>query len=367
MPFERPTLRALGAQALADMASVLRVPAILRASPVAILAKACAGLVHGLYGYLDWIARQAVPFTATGEFLAAWAALVGILRKAPSAATGTAVYGGTVGAVLPEGTELVRQADGALFRTTALAVIGSDSALIVPVVALEAGAAGNGTAGATLVIRSAVLGVNAAGTAGLITGGADEERGEDFRQRMLDRFRAPPQGGAVADYETWARAVPGVTRAWIAPNGMGAGTVVVYAMLDDAQAGAGGFPQGADGVAAAETRATPATGDQLTIADALYPLRPATALVYVVAPTPYPVDYVITDLAQDSVGTRTAIAEALRGMFRRQGAPGGQIFQSDSIGAIAGAEGVTRFNLVSPGLVQAPPGALPVLGTISWS
>ncbi|MFC7611718.1 baseplate J/gp47 family protein [Teichococcus aestuarii] len=103
---------------------------------------------------------------------------------------------------------------------------------------------------------------------------------------MLDRFRAPPQGGAVADYETWARAVPGVTRAWIAPNGMGAGTVVVYAMLDDAQAGAGGFPQGADGVAAAETRATPATGDQLTIADALYPLRPATALVYVVAPTP---------------------------------------------------------------------------------
>lgn len=368
MPFERPTLRALGAQALADMAGALRVPAILRASPLAILSKACAGLVHGLYGYLDWIARQAIPFTATGEFLAAWAALVGILRKGLTAATGSASFTGTAGAELPEGTELARQTDGALFRTTALATVGSDGTLTVPVVAQEAGAAGNSVAGAGMVIRSAVLGVNAAGTAGLITGGADEELEEDFRQRMLDRYRAPPQGGAVADYEAWAREVPGVTRVWVAPNSMGAGTVVVYVMLDAAQAAAGGFPQGANGTAAAEPRAPSATGDQLAVANALYPLRPATALVYVVAPVPYPVDYVITDLAQDSSETRAAIAEALRGMFRRQGAPGGQIFQSDSIGAIASAAGVTRFNLVSPaGPVQAPTGGLPVLGTISWS
>lgn len=368
MPFERPTLRALARQAQADMATALRLPAILRSSPLVILAKACAGLVHGLYGYLDWIARQAVPFTATGAFLAAWAALVGITRKAPAAATGMARFGGTVGAVLPEGSRLLRSADGVAFRTTALATVDSDGTVTAPMLAETPGAAGNGVAGAELVIASAVLGIHAVGSAlGAVTGGADEEDEEDFRQRMLDRFRAPPQGGAAADYLAWALEVPGVTRAWVAPNGAGAGSVVVYTMLDDAQAAEGGFPQGTDGVAAAEPRGTPATGDQLAVADHLHPLRPVTALVYAVAPRPFPIDYRIADLAADSAATRAAIEAELRGMLRRQGVPGGTIFQSDNIGAIRGAEGVTRFSLLAPtGSVTAPLGALPVLGTLTW-
>jgi uncharacterized phage protein gp47/JayE len=42
--------------------------------------------------------------------------------------------------------------------------------------------------------------------------------------------------------------VPGVTRAWCAPNGFGSGTVVVYTMWDSAEAAHNGFPQGTDGV-----------------------------------------------------------------------------------------------------------------------
>lgn len=369
MPFERPTLRELGRQALADLAAALGIFAILRSSPLAALTKAAAGLVHGLYGYLDWIARQAVPGTATGEFLAFWAALVGIYRKDASKAGGPARFTGTPGSVLPEGARLVRSADGQAFLTTALATIGSDGTLTVTAEAETAGAAGNGPAGAEMVIASAVTGVLASGTAAdVFTGGADQEAEEDFRQRMLDRYQEPPQGGAAGDYAGWAKAVAGVTRAWVAPLGAGPGTVVVYIMLDDAQAANDGFPQGSDGVASGETRGAPATGDQLTVADAIWPLRPVTALVYVVAPVPWPIDYEIADLAEDSAETRAAIAAELRGMLRRQGAPGGTIFQSDNIGAISGAAGVTRFTLVAPaGRVTAPTGALPVLGSITWS
>ena len=35
------------------------------------------------------------------------------------------------------------------------------------------------------------------------------------------------------DYVAWATEVPGVTRAWCSPNGMGAGTVVVRFVRDD--------------------------------------------------------------------------------------------------------------------------------------
>ena len=94
-----------------------------------------------------------------------------------------------------------------------------------------------------------------------------------------------PTGNRLAaaemDYATWAISVPGVTRAWCLRNGYGAGTVVVYIMLDAAQAGHDGFPVGQDGVATDEPRGVPAVGDQLTVANALYPLQPVTALVYV--------------------------------------------------------------------------------------
>lgn len=367
MPYARPTLRELARQGLADMASALGTYAVLRASPLAAVVKAAAGLVDGLYGYLDWIARQAVPATAEGEFLVAWAALVGITRKGATAATGSAAFTGAPGSVLPEATRIIR-ADGVVFVTTALRTVDSGGSVTAPMRAETLGAVGNGPSGASLVIATSVVGVNASGaSSGLTTGGADEEEEEEFRQRMLDRFAAPPQGGTEADYRRWALEVPGVTRAWVTPGGAGAGTVVIYVMLDSAQAAFGGFPQGSDGAAAAETRAPSAAGDQLAVADYIFPLRPATALVYVVAPVAYPVDVRIADLAADTAETRAAITEALRGMFRRQGAPGGSTYQSDMIGAIAGADGVSRFSLLEPaGTVTAPAGALPVLGSIAW-
>ncbi|SHJ69404.1 Uncharacterized phage protein gp47/JayE [Roseomonas rosea] len=366
MAFERPTLTALVRQAREDMAAIVG-GVVLRASPLAIMAKAMAGLVHGLYGYLDWIALQATPFTATGAFLVAWGALVGVLRKDAATATAQATFTGAPGSQVPDGTRLARSADGLSYRTTALGTVGANGTVTLPIEAEEAGAVGNALQGAQLALSGALSGVTSAATlATPATGGADEEGEEAFRARILARYAEPPQGGAPSDYTRWAMEVAGVTRAWVAPSGAGAGTVVVYVMLDDAQAAHDGFPQGTDGVAGAETRGIAATGDQRIVADHLFPLRPATALVHVVSPIPYPVDITISDLAADSSATRAAIETALRAMFRREGSPGGTIYQNDLFAAVDGVDGVERFTL-STSSITPPTGHLPVLGTLSWA
>src|SRR5690349_6988912 len=83
MPFARPTLTALRNQSLQDITTsgVPGLDGLLRNAVLRVLAWVMAGLAYSEYGYLDWIARQSVPFTAADEFLEAWAALIGVYRK----------------------------------------------------------------------------------------------------------------------------------------------------------------------------------------------------------------------------------------------------------------------------------------------
>ena len=104
MPFNRPPLDLLIARSAASMQS--RLPgtdAVLRRSLTGIVARMSAGTEHGLYGYLDWLARQLMPDTAEEEHLERWASIWGVSRKAAGHASGDVSITGTPGAVLPEG------------------------------------------------------------------------------------------------------------------------------------------------------------------------------------------------------------------------------------------------------------------------
>ncbi|TPG53277.1 baseplate J/gp47 family protein [Roseomonas nepalensis] len=368
MPFARPSLTALIQQVLADLAQASGVPAVLRWRPDYAMGIAIAGLTQGLYGYLDWIARQAVPATSTGEFRAAWAALKGVFPKDATLTKGRGTFPGAPGALLPVGSA-VRRADGsAAYVTTADAAVGLNGSVTVPLQASAAGPAGNGPAGTALLLSPAVPGVTSAGLAeGPLTGGTDAEDidSDGFLTRMLLAYAEPAQGGAARDYLDWALAVPGVTRAWIQPNGMGAGTVIVRFMMDETNPG--GFPVGSNGVASDEPRAAPATGDQLAVANAIFPDQPVTALVYAVVPTPQPIDFSIGNLSQDSAATRAEIRTALAAMLRAKGEPDGTIFPSDTSGAVDAVFGVSRFTILAPtGPVEIGTGSLPVLGTVTF-
>jgi uncharacterized phage protein gp47/JayE len=160
--------------------------------------------------------------------------------------------------------------------------------------------------------------------------------------------------------------VPSCTRAWCTPNGAGVGTVVVYVMFDANDTG--GFPQGSDGVSQYETRvAFPvASGDQLLIADYIYPLQPVTAYVYVAAPVPYPIDVTLIGLNPNTEEIQQAIAAAIDDMLLVIGEPGGIVYPSQLYDAILSTPGIVEFTITNPALpVQLPIGALPILGTLT--
>lgn len=380
MPFARPSLSALQTQAIQDITSAITGgAALLRRSILRAISYAQAGLASLHYGYLDWISRQAVPFTATDEFLYAWGALKNVFPIAATPAAGAVVFTGVNGLIIPTGTLVVRD-DGFTYGAlvNGLVVLGSCT---LPVVATVGGATGNADSGTAMTLGTAIAGIDSTGTSGTLSGGADVETSDAFRARMLLAYQSPPQGGALADYIEWALAVPGVTRAWVTPDGQGAGTVVVYPMLDISEAAFDGFPQGTDGGATLETRIPAATGDQLAVADAIFPVRPVTALVYVVAPTAYPVNIEIDGLGAISGDTEDAIEAALISVFRLYGAVSGTMFPnpvstmvngtmapSQFSAAIQSVPGLKPFTLTLPaGVITAPDGDLPVLGTIVYT
>ena len=389
MPFARPTLSDLFAQVAADISSGLPgADGLLRFSNLNVLGKVQAGLSHLQFGYLDWIALQATPYTATDEFLEAWAALKDVFREPAEAATGTARFPGTLDTVLDAGTLVVR-GDGYVYEVTAPGTVDGTSTVTVPIQAVLPpidpvnnptgnGAAGNAAAGTVLTLQSSVAGIQSGGVAATaITGGADIELDDSLRSRMLQAYQSVPSGGDRGDYVRWALEVPGVTRAWCAPNGFGAGTVVVYFMLDIAEAGNGGFPVGTDGVSQFDRgfnglpRGVVATGDQLKVTDTFIDEEPVTALVYAVAPIPNIVNFTISGIGTPTLATQAAIAAAITNAFLSQGTPIPADIPSvalsaieSSIGSISGTSG---FVITVPtGNIPNVIGKLPKLGTVTY-
>lgn len=365
MPFARPTLTALRNEAIQDITTsgVPGLDGLLRNSVLRVLSWVMSGLAYSVYGYLDWIARQSVPFTATDEYLYAWAALVGIYQKDSTPASGFAQFTGTAGLPLSSGAALTRQ-DGTPYTTTADGTVDALGVLTVPIVAAVNGAATNADVGVAISIDSPVPGINSGGvTSSPLTGGADQETTDALRTRMLFRYAEPPQGGSTSDYIAWALEVPGVTRAWVQPGG---GSVQVYPMLDVANAADGGFPQGSDGCASEETRGPPATGDQLTVAEHIWPLQPVTALVFVAAPVPAPIDITLANLNPATADMEADILASLQDAFLAISEVAGTIYPSQLYQAILATPGVIYFDMTSPAApVTAPAGALPTMGNLS--
>lgn len=376
MPFARPTLTELRTQARQDVAAQLPgADATLRFANRRIMADAQAGFANGHYGYLDWIAKMAVPWTALDEYLAAWAALKNVFIKGAKSAVGDVSFTGTPNTPLPAGTPLVR-GDGVKYTVTVGGVVDNTNNVVVTAQANAdptglTGAFGNTDIGAIMTLGSAIPGIQSNGTVTVaFTGGSDLETQDEFRSRMLQAFQNTPQGGAQSDYVTWALEVTGVTRAWCNPLGNGAGTVVVYTMWDDVEAAYNGFPQGTDGVSSQDPRAAPATGDQLTVANYIFPLRPAGALVYSVSPIPAAQNLSIKGI---SALNQPQVEAAISDVFLREGDPvgtgsGGTIDLAHIETAIAAVAGVNDFIIISPTAdIVLTVGEIPVLGAVTWS
>jgi len=334
-----------------------------------IIGQAQAALSYTQIEAILYAALQAVPFTATGENIDRWANLKGVYRKSATDASAVVSFTGVAGSIVPAGETLSRS-DGFTYTTDAQFTVNSTTT--VNAIATQVGSVGNAPITTVLTLANVVLGVNSnAVLSTAIVGGSDVETDDELRTRMLQVYASPPQGGDLVDYEIWAEDVAGVTRSWCAPNAYGAGTVAIFVMFDDANitsnAATNGFPVGTDGVATNEKRSVTATGNQLTVANYIYPLRPVTALVYVIAPKPYSVNITVSGLTTNA-NIQAAISASLAAAYLQIGTPLGYTLPPSLIyNAIYDIVPTQSFTVVSPETnVVIPVGYLPVVGNASY-
>lgn len=351
MAFQRPTLADLISRAASDIEAELPgTDARLRRSNLGALARVHAAAVHGLYGYLDYIARQILVDQADGDWLVRWAALWGLVRKSASSATGYANATGTDGAVVPLDA-LLQRADGVQFKVREDATVAS-GVVALSLRATTSGVVGLCAAGTKLTFVEPVAGVASLAVvdgAGL-TGGRDQESDDDLRSRVVARMQAPPAGGAASDYVGWARSVAGVTRAWCYPLEGGPGTVTVRFVRDG---DAGGL--------------IPDAGQVAEVAAYIAPLRPVTATVTVVAPTLLTQAFNIS-VTPDTTAVRNAVTAELKDLLQRESSPGGRVFISRIREAVSSGAGESDSTVVSPTADIVPAaGQIVTLGTITWS
>ncbi|WP_438439382.1 baseplate J/gp47 family protein [Klebsiella quasipneumoniae] len=379
MPFKRKTLSELRTENQQFMQAELeKVGALLRFGNLKVLADMDAGMAHLHYAYLDYIARQCTPFTSTDEWLAGWMALKQAYRKAATAARSPeAQIKGTPGRTLDAGA-VINRADGYQYTTDAGVTIGSSGTATVAVTAVlpditedvtGGGSLGNADAGTLLTLDANIAGVDAQVTLlSAATGGADIESEDEFRSRGLLAWQNPPQGGSDTDYKKWALEVPGVTRAWVKRRLNGAGTVGVYIMCD--RNASGGFPVGTDGISQLEDwGAVRATGDQLAVADHIYPLQTDTAIVFVCSPIPKTIDVEIAGIKNADSATVQGIRDALTTLFFDEANPdgSGKVYLSDINGSIGDVNGTTGYILNSPTAnITFAVGEIPVLGEVHF-
>jgi uncharacterized phage protein gp47/JayE len=348
MTFARPTLLALINRDRDDVLSRLVSTDPLRRSDAEVYSRTLAGAAHGLYGFIDWLSRQCIYDTAESDILERWAAIWGLTRRAATAATGTATFTGSNGAVIPSATPLTAW-DSVVYVTTASATISAGTAS-APITASIVGLSGNRAAGETLNLGAAIAGVNASVIASALAGGADIESDDDLRYRFLLRIRQPPHGGSRGDYIQWALEVAGIAKVWVSPLENGPGTVIVRIMT----------------VAQGDADPT-GSADITAVANHIDPVRPVTAHVTVAGVTPIQQPITISGLLPATDANKLAIQSALADTLRNESEPGSIVYYSHLVEAIASVPGVVDFALTNPSTnLPAVVGEVYRLGAITW-
>lgn len=356
MPWATPTLRSVRQLVRGEVSASLTGAMFVGNSVLRVMADATAALCHLTLRYLDWLALQLLPDTAEHEWLDRHADIWlvnadgSVGRKVATLAHGSVTMTGTTGMIVPLATQLT---DGDTTYETTVAIVIGELETPVNIIALDPGAAGNVAAGSKLSFVTALSGVDGTATVVDLGGGADAETDDQLRQRVLRRIRQPPMGGAAYDYEAWALAVPGVTRAWAASE-MGIGTVTVRFMMDDLRADNDGFPLPED---------IDAVASYIDIK------RPVTVKdCFVVAPIRQPVDVSIGNLVPDNEAIRAAIEVSLHEMIFEMAAPGQTIFASWKNYAIMSTSGVQSFELTDyTDDIMESAGHMAVLGDIYYA
>jgi uncharacterized phage protein gp47/JayE len=322
----------------------------------AALSTVLGGLLWAWYVWVDTLAKQGNPLTATGFFLGLWARIWGLIRRAAGTATGTAMLTGTTGSTQPSGSFLIGP-DGQEYTLDADTTLEGDGVAFPNVTASAAGDAFNLPVGTPLTVASPASGISGTslvGTTG-IAGGQAAESDEVFRGRLLVRINKPADGGTVEDFERWARAAStSVYRVWVYRCGR-TGSQAGHVLTMFAVNGANPIPSG---------------GLVSTVSAYITPRSPAGSKPTTQAPTGQSVAIGISVPVSTLDATKALIVGYLRSLFA-VASPGGVVANLDMRAAISRAGIPYEVTAVGSGSGSADAVSttnlhLLYLGTVTW-
>ena len=357
MPWITPTLKEMRSLVRDQLRGRLPgVDANVPNSVLRVISDGQGALAHLTLQYIDWLAQQLLPDSAESEWLdrhgRIWLGNADGTRgrKLATLASGIVMVTGSAGVVMSAGTRL-RAATGFEYETLKQIVVGSTDTP-VEVRALDPGEDGNLLPGTIIAFTpTAPAGLDQTTEVQILDGGTDEETDDELRARVLLRIQQPPMGGDKTDYVEWALAVPGVTRAWCGPLEQGIGTVTIRFMMDDLR-----------------INGLPTQNDVDTVAAYIDTKRPvAVKDFFCVAPLPYPLNFYISDLSDDTEDVRASIEQNLKAMFFEKAYPGSTFYRSWADEAISNAIGEAFHELTFVTTFMPAPGYLPVLGSVIYS
>lgn len=320
-------------------------------SELAVRFYAVAAQIYSLYVQAEWTRRQCFPQTAQGEDLDKHAKLRGVTRRKAVQAQGTVRF--YVDEAREADTEVPKDtvcmtAGGVRFLTAAAGVIPAGEAYCeVPVIAAEAGAAGNVGQGTIVYMALPPLGVAACANPEALSNGQDQEGDEALRQRVLATFQRLANGANNAFYRQAAMSFDGVAAVTVLPRNRGVGTV------DIVPAAQGGVPS-------------------QTLLNALQDhfdrVREIACDVKVLSPTTSAVNVSVKLWAREGWSFDTvamAVRDRLEGWFNgeRLGQP---LPRAQLISLIYAVDGVANCQLISPAAdLPLSSVTLPLLGTLT--
>ena len=363
MSYARPSLQDIIDRTESDIKNrVEDSQTFLRNSVFKILARVFSGSSHLMYDFIDFIKDQQFISTADAETLEKHGAEYGIFKNFGARASGSATAIGTIGILIPAGTELQSTSENK-YITNADYTIGTGGNVIINLTAKEVGTAYNEAAGIILDFISPIAGIISYVTVNIdgITNGANEDTTDEYRTKILNRKRKPPHGGAEGDYIKWALEYSGsITRAWEIPEYMGIGTIGL-AFVEDNEATI--FPDDTTKLAVKNyifSHIDTSTGKTVGI-----PVT-ATPGFFIIDLIPYTLNFTI-QISPNTSAVQAAVTAMLEELILQVGAPADTITIGEFYESIMGSVGLQKAKLIYPTTdVATPVSSLHRLGTITF-
>lgn len=161
-----------------------------------------------------WIYKQCFPQTCGLPALKFWGNLIGVDYKDGVSANLSIQLDDVTAGALSSGT-IYKDLESGLIYKTVSQVPAENGKIITTVQCTTPGTVGNIPVGTVLNIANPLDGIPSTATVIDITiTGTEDEEVEDYRKRVLFRFRNKAQGGSAVDYFIWATEVSGIVDAF---------------------------------------------------------------------------------------------------------------------------------------------------------